>query len=83
MSLLVGRLGGLLKNPRVEGGDYGISVMMVDDYWLALCLKAKGKEADEMVIKVIPIDLACSYINPSTSLETAEVHSSRMAYEGR
>lgn len=40
-------------------------------------------EADEMVIKVIPIDLACSYINPSTSLDTAEVHSSRIAYEGR
>lgn len=37
----------------------------------------------EIVIKVIPIDLACSYINPSTSLDTAEVHSSRIAYEGR
>ena len=35
--------------------------------------------ADEMVIRVIPIDLACSYIKPSTSLDTAEVHSSRIA----
>jgi len=45
--------------------------------------ESRRKEADEMVIKVIPIDLACSYINPSTSLETAEVHSSRIAYDGR
>ena len=37
------------------------------------------KVTDEMVIRVIPIDLACSYINPSTSLDTAEVHSSRIA----
>jgi hypothetical protein len=32
-----------------------------------------------MVINVMPIDLACSYIRPSTSDETAEVHSSRKA----
>jgi len=32
MWLLVGRLGGLLKNHQVGDGDYGISVMMVDDY---------------------------------------------------
>jgi hypothetical protein len=32
MSLLMGRSGGLLKNPRVGGGDYDISGAMVDDY---------------------------------------------------
>jgi hypothetical protein len=48
-----------------------------------LSLRERKAGTDEMVIKVIPIDLACSYINPSTSLDTAEVHSSRIAYEGR
>jgi hypothetical protein len=43
----------------------------------------KRREANEIVIKVIPIDLACSYINPSTSLDTAEVHSSSIAFDGR
>jgi hypothetical protein len=37
----------------------------------------------EMVTRVMPMDLACSYINPSTSLDTAEVHSSSIAYDGR
>ena len=36
-----------------------------------------------MVTSVMPSDLACSYINPSTSDDTAEVHSSRMAKAGR
>lgn len=29
----------------------------------------------EMVISVIPSDFACSYMRPSTSLDTALVHS--------
>ena len=33
----------------------------------------------EMVTNVIPSDFACSYISPSTSDETADVHSSRKA----
>lgn len=37
----------------------------------------------EIVTRVIPRDLACSYISPSTSDDTAEVHSSRMAKVGR
>ena len=71
-----------MKNHQVAGGDYGISVTMVDDYLLVL-YQGKNRRADEMVTKVIPIDLACSYISPSTSLDTAEVHSSRIAYDGR
>lgn len=39
----------------------------------------RDEVADEMVTRVMPSALACSYINPSTSLETAEVHSSRIA----
>jgi hypothetical protein len=35
MWLLVGSLGGLLRNRRVGGGDYGISIMMVDGCLLA------------------------------------------------
>ena len=82
MWLLVGKSGGLLRNLRDGDGDCGTLVMKVDDCLLACSLGKEGA-ADEMVIKVIPIDLACSYIKPSTSLDTAEVHSSRTAYDGR
>jgi len=40
-------------------------------------------KAYEMVIRVIPIDFACSYMRPSTSVDTAEVDSSSTPYVGR
>lgn len=39
--------------------------------------------AYEIVTSVMPRAFACSYISPSTSLDTAEVHSSRTANCGR
>lgn len=46
------------------------------DVW---CQLLHSRKAHEMVINVIPSDLACSYMSPSTSDDTAEVHSSRKA----
>ena len=36
----------------------------------------------EMVMRVMPMSLACAYIKPSTSVETADVHSSNTAKDG-
>lgn len=43
----------------------------------------KDPSAHEIVTSVMPSVFACSYIKPSTSLDTADVHSSSMAYDGR
>lgn len=67
-----------------EDDDCGISIMTG-----GVCMVKVGEWARwwsltyEIVISVIPSDFACSYISPSTSDETAEVHSSRIAYDGR
>jgi hypothetical protein len=70
-----------------QGGDddCGISTMMDGVYTLGTKIRrlGNGESTHEIVISVIPSDFACSYINPSTSDETAEVHSSRIAYDGR
>lgn len=38
-------------------------------------VEEEGMYLRDMVIRVIPNDFACSYIRPSTSLDTALVHS--------
>jgi hypothetical protein len=46
------------------------------------CIGETGPYRSEIVINVMPSDFACSYIWPSTSEDTAEVHSrSRIRYQ--
>lgn len=56
------------------GGDCGILEGMHECYHISVRIEAA---THEIVIRVMPIDLACSYMRPSTSVDTADVHSSR------
>lgn len=59
----------------VDGEQHGASGESVRDGG-----NKKGPYRSEIVISVMPIDFACSYIRPSTSLDTALVHSTKGRY---